>query len=96
MMNVQFVSRSWLSALLVLSSTATWAQVYQPKFSLVGKARGVYFADRYQMPDYSTTMPRAHSGHVMADLGMRLVPNAQTEVLAMVRVRNDYGGFWGS
>lgn len=96
MMNVQFVSRSWLSALLVLSSTATWSQEYQPKFSLVGKARGVYFADRYQMPDDSTTMPRAHSGHVMADLGMRLVPNAQTEVLAMVRVRNDYGGFWGS
>ena len=95
-MNVQTASRNGLSALLLLGAISLGAQEYQPKFSLVGKARGVYFADQFAMADDSTTMPRVNSGHVMADLGMRLVPNAQTEVLAMVRVRNDYGGFWGS
>lgn len=74
----------------------TLAQDYEPKFSLTGKARGVYFADRYSSPGDSVTSPRSNSGHVMADLGMRLRPNPSTEVLAMVRVRNDYGGFWGS
>ncbi|NDH89312.1 MAG: hypothetical protein EBZ22_00220 [Flavobacteriia bacterium] len=75
---------------------ATAAQDYQPKFSLTGKARGVYFADHYSGAGDTVTSPRSNSGHVMADLGMRLRPNPSTEVLAMVRVRNDYGGFWGS
>ncbi len=75
---------------------ASSAQDYQPKFSLTGKARGVYFADRYSSAGDTVTSPRSNSGHVMADLGMRLRPNPSTEVLAMVRVRNDYGGFWGS
>jgi hypothetical protein len=32
----------------------------------------------------------------MADLGLNIRPNKNMEVQGMVRVRNDYGGFWGS
>jgi hypothetical protein len=32
----------------------------------------------------------------MVDLGVNIRPNKNTEILGMVRVRNDYGGFWGS
>jgi hypothetical protein len=37
-----------------------------------------------------------NSGHTLVDLGMNIRPNRNTEIQGMVRVRNDYGGFWGS
>lgn len=72
------------------------AQNPLPKFSINGGARAVYFADKLSIPGDTTTSPRENSGHVMADLGVNVRPNAATEVQAMVRIRNDYGGFWGS
>jgi hypothetical protein len=33
---------------------------------------------------------------VLADLGLKIQVNKTMEVLGMVRIRNDYGGFWGS
>lgn len=44
----------------------------------------------------SITIPRMNSGHTLVDLGMNIRPNRNTEIQGMVRVRNDYGGFWGS
>lgn len=73
-----------------------WAQTPLPKFSINGGARAVYFADRLAISGDTTTLPRENSGHVLADLGVNVRPNAATEVQAMVRIRNDYGGFWGS
>ena len=69
---------------------------WRPKFSLNGHTRAVYTADGFRLAGDTTTLPRENSGHVLADLGMNVHPNDQTEVQAMIRVRNDYGGFWGS
>lgn len=69
------------------------------KISFTGAARGLYYGDKLtqedQTPD-TVTAAKLNSGHVMVDLGVNIRPNKNTEILGMVRVRNDYGGFWGS
>jgi hypothetical protein len=69
------------------------------KVIFTGAARGYFFGDKLEQQTSeidTTTIPRLNSGHVMADLGTHIRPNAQMEIIGMVRVRNDYGGFWGS
>ena len=81
---------------LLLASQLLLAQSPPPKYAINGGARAVYFADRFNQTGDTTTLPRENSGHVLADLGVNVRPNAATEIQAMVRIRNDYGGFWGS
>ena len=67
------------------------------KVVFTGAARGLYYGDRMgQEVEDSITIPRMNSGHTLVDLGMNIRPNRNTEIQGMVRVRNDYGGFWGS
>ena len=71
----------------------------EKKVTFTGMARGLYYGDKLTQdssePD-TVTAPKLNSGHVMVDLGVNIRPNKNTEILGMVRVRNDYGGFWGS
>lgn len=88
-----------LIVLLGLSGTLL-AQVPEtpPKFKLTGAARGIIFGDDLQqeteVPD-TITAPKLSSGHTLVDLGLSIRPNASMEVFGMLRVRNDFGGFWG-
>ena len=68
------------------------------KIVFTGAARGLYFGDKIgqEMVGDTVTIPRMNSGHTLVDLGMNIRPNRNTEIQGMVRVRNDYGGFWGS
>lgn len=67
------------------------------KVVFTGAARGLYYGDKIgQEEEDSITIPRMNSGHTLVDLGMNIRPNKNTEIQGMVRVRNDYGGFWGS
>ena len=67
------------------------------KVVFTGAARGLYYGDKMgQEVEDSITIPRMNSGHTLVDLGMNIRPNRNTEIQGMVRVRNDYGGFWGS
>jgi hypothetical protein len=75
------------------------AQTAPKKITFTGAARSYFFGDKWDqetaVPD-TVTIPLSHSGHVLADLGMHIRPNPNMEIAGMVRVRNDYGGFWGS
>ncbi|MBI1183246.1 hypothetical protein GC194_03165 [bacterium] len=64
---------------------------------LSGRARGVIYGDKYapQKGNDSITPARLNSGHTLVDLSANIKPNDQTYINATVRVRNDYGGFWG-
>ncbi len=76
-----------------------FAQVNPPakKVSVVGAARGQFFADEYRPNNEDTvTAKKLNSGNVLADLGLKIQANSNMEILGMVRIRNDYGGFWGS
>jgi len=87
----------YIGFLLLVASTWAMAQDDR-KFTFTGAARGQYFGDHIQLEGETDTVtpPKLNSGHVMVDLGLNIRPNRNTEILGMVRVRNDYGGFWGS
>jgi hypothetical protein len=92
-------------AALVLTQFVSAQEKDLRKIVFTGAARGLYFGDRIgqDVDTLSTsslgdtvTIPRMNSGHTLVDLGMNIRPNRNTEIQGMVRVRNDYGGFWGS
>ena len=47
------------------------------------------------IPD-TATVRRQTGGYALIDLGVNIRPNANTEILGMFRIRNQYGGFWGA
>ncbi len=70
----------------------------QKKVWVSGAARGVVYGDEYALTESTdtTTARRTESGHTMVDLGVNIQPSEQILIQGMVRIRNDYGGFWGS
>ncbi len=85
--------------LLFLAPVIGFSQTPQPKkFTLTGSARGLLYGDRMDqetaVPD-TVTASRLSSGHTLVDLGLVVRPNDAMEVFGMLRVRNDFGGFWG-
>lgn len=70
----------------------------QKRVWVSGAARGVMYGDNYSTDAEtdSITIPKEQGGHAMVDLGVNINPNEQILIQGMVRVRNDYGGFWGS
>lgn len=44
----------------------------------------------------SISRRKTTGGYALIDLGFKINPNAVTEILGMVRIRNGFGGFWGS
>jgi hypothetical protein len=75
------------------------AQDAPPKFSVNGAARSIFFLDDLQQdlaePD-TVTGPKQNSAHAMVDVGINVRPADYLEVQGMVRIRNDFGGFWGA
>lgn len=41
------------------------------------------------------TAPRSSGGYALIDLGVKISPNRNTEILGMIRINNEFGGFWG-
>jgi len=70
------------------------AQQKGKRIWLSGQARNVLFFDQYSSPADSISPARQNSGHTMVDLAANIQPNKNTFIHGMVRVRNDYGGFW--
>ncbi len=87
-----------LSVVLLFSASEFLAQDDR-KVNFTGSARSLFYADDLVQDTTAAdtvTVPKLNSGHVLVDLGVNIRPNKQTEILGMVRIRNDYGGFWGA
>lgn len=85
-----------LSMILALNLSA---QDISKKVWASGYARGTFLMDDFDTKsaiEDTVTARKLNSGHVLADLSINVQPNANTELLGQVRVRNDFGGFWGS
>ncbi len=80
----------------ILIANLSWAQ--NKKIWVSGAARAVMYGDEYSTEaENDTTTPRKlQSGHALVDLGVNIQPSDQILIQGMVRIRNDYGGFWGS
>ncbi len=82
---------------IIVIETTAMAQQDVRKITFTGAARAQFFGDHYQSRNEDTiTVPKLNSGNTLVDLGINMRPNPQMEIQGMVRVRNDYGGFWGA
>ncbi|MCO4819095.1 MAG: hypothetical protein KC517_05690 [Bacteroidetes bacterium] len=79
---------------LTLCSTITLAQ--GKKVWASGAARSVFQQNKLNSAGDTITPTNLNSGNTLVDVALNARPNANTFVHAMVRVRNDFGGFWGS
>ncbi len=86
---IAFTSIALLFAQLVMAQDGR-------KIWLSSYARGVVWSDAFSTENDTLTPGKLQNGHALADLGLHIKPNNKVEVHAMLRVRNDYGGFWGS
>lgn len=90
--------QSGLVVLACVMALGAAAQETNKKIWISGTARGVMFDDTYRNNTSTDTVTARNlqSGHAMVDLGVNIQPTQNTFIHSMVRVRNDYGGFWGS
>jgi hypothetical protein len=85
-------------SMLLLASVHTIAQK-EKKITFVGGARSTMNNNQLVVTDSivdSTTAKRNTGGYALIDMGVNIKPNKSTEILGMFRIRNGYGGFWGS
>ena len=67
------------------------------KVQFVGGARSIISNADFSSDQEDTVTSRKNSGgYALIDLGFKINPNASTEILGMVRIKNAFGGFWGS
>lgn len=85
-----------ITAITLCIASMGFAQ--EQKIWVSGAARAVMYGDKYNTDaeNDTTTARKLESGHAMVDLGTNIQPNDNVLIKAMVRIRNDYGGFWGS
>jgi hypothetical protein len=65
----------------------------------VGGARSLMTNNEITVQDSitdTTTIKKNTGGYALLDLGVNIKPNKSTEILGMFRIRNGFGGFWGS
>ena len=88
----------WVFLWSVLTSTAVLAQGNN-KVSFFGGARA-FFAQNNISGDAvggdTTNASKANYGHTLIDLGINVKPNASNHVCAILRARNEFGGFYGN
>ncbi len=69
-----------------------------PKIKLIGGARSIIQNQDISVfdsvPDNKTAKAKA-GGYSLIDLGFNIMPNKNTEILGMIRIKNQYGGFYG-
>ncbi|MCX6189439.1 MAG: hypothetical protein NTW54_07550 [Bacteroidetes bacterium] len=84
---------------VVLLGTAGLNAQKERKVSFVGGALSTLNNNtlivRDSLPD-STTAKRNSGGYALIDLGVNIKPNKHTEIMGMFRIKNNFGGFWGS
>jgi len=67
------------------------------KVQFVGGARSMLSTSDFSTEKSDTiTVGKTTGGYALIDLGFKINPNAQTEILGMIRINNALGGFWGS
>jgi hypothetical protein len=89
----------YIIILLLATAQAAVAQKDR-KVTFVGGARSVMTNNQLAITDTAgidtATAKRNTGGYALIDLGVNIKPNKQTEILGMFRIRNGFGGFWGS
>ena len=85
-----------ITGLISLWTCLAFAQDNNKKYWLSGSARNVINLDEIYTEDDSLVTSKVEYGHTLVDLSANIKPNDDTYINAILRVRNEYGGFWGS
>ena len=85
-----------ITGLVSLWTCLAFAQDNNKKYWLSGNARNVINLDEIHTEDDSLATSKVEYGHTLIDLSANIKPNDNTYINAILRVRNEYGGFWGS
>lgn len=92
--------RVWVysaALLLLICQQPGVAQTAQPSKNYVSSySRGLLAIEKLEEQADSTIERMANPGHVLTDVGVHLNPHAALEIHAQMRIRSEYGGFWGS
>ncbi len=65
------------------------------KVQFLGGARSLVSHAQIESDGDTVTAPRSTGGYALLDLGIKINPNENTEILGMFRIDNAFGGFWG-
>lgn len=82
--------------LFVLTSFSLFAQERVKKVEFYGIARTNILHQGFDVEADTSNITSANYGHSLIDLGVLLRPSANTEVATELRLRNEFGGFYGS
>ena len=69
------------------------------RFSVTGGARSLLSNAEIKVADSvadEVTAKKNAGGYALMDLGFNIRPNANTEIMGMIRINNRFGGFWGA
>lgn len=87
-----------LATLLIMIGSVAHADS-KKKVEFIGGARSVVQNAQLSVTDTvpdTVTSKKNSGGYALIDLGVEIRPNDQTEIMAMFRIRNEFGGFWGA
>lgn len=87
------IKKQVVAASLCLLSITASAQ--DRKVWASGAARSIFQQNSIQTANDTVTPRQVVSGHALVDLAVNAKPNDQTFLHGMIRIRNDFGGFWG-
>ena len=68
----------------------------EKKIQFVGTARSILNSDDILVKDDTITSKSNMGGYALIDLGVNILPNKNTEILGMIRIKNQLGGFYGA
>lgn len=85
-----------LTSVISLWTCIAFSQETTKKYWVSGNARNVFNLDEIHTDDDSLAASKAEYGHTLIDLSANIKPNENTFIKTTLRVRNEYGGFWGS
>ncbi|NNC94022.1 MAG: hypothetical protein HKN92_00560 [Chitinophagales bacterium] len=87
------------TAIIMVILTASDAIAQNKKVTLNGTGRSIMLMDKLGgelMETDTTSFDRSFNGYALLDLDLTIRPNKVTQIEAIFRLRNEFGGFWGA
>ena len=87
-----------VTIIIILNSVFLYGQ-NDRKINFVGGARSLLNANTITVSDSlpdTVSVKKNNGGYAIMDMGLLIKPNKNTEIMGMFRIRNEFGGFWGS
>lgn len=80
---------------ILLGSSFLFAQERVKKVSFYGNARTNLLHQSLNLDEDTVNLSKSSYGHSLIDLGISIRPSANTEIRTDLRMRNEFGGFYG-